>query len=64
MTNGFEPEPALPLKADCFAELKQFNTGYQSYNIRKEESNSYTIKNFLKEQNVYRYNKNVSVRMF
>ena len=57
-------EPTLPLKADCFAELEQFNTGHQSYNIRKEESNSYTIKNFLKEQNVYRYNKNVSVRMF
>ena len=37
-------EPALPLKAYCFAELEQFNTGHQTYNIRKEESNSYTIK--------------------
>ena len=39
-------EPALPLKADCFAELDQFHTGHQTYNIRKEESNSYTIEIF------------------
>ena len=28
-------EPALPLKAGCFAVLEQFNTGHQSYNITK-----------------------------
>ena len=36
-------EPALPLKADCFAKLDQFDTGHQTYNIRKEESYSYTM---------------------
>ena len=30
-------EPTLPLKADCFAELDQFNTGQQTYKIRKEK---------------------------
>ena len=29
-------EPALPLKLDFFAELDQFNTGHQTYNIRKK----------------------------
>ena len=32
-------EPALPLKANCYAELNQFNTGHQTYKIKKEESN-------------------------
>ena len=42
------PKPALPLNADCFAELNQFNTGHQTCNIKKEESNYYAIKIFKK----------------
>ena len=41
-------EPALPLNADCFAELNQFKTGHQTCNIKKEESNYYAIKIFKK----------------
>ena len=41
-------EPALPLKANCYAELNQFNAGHQTYKIKKEESNCCTIKIFKK----------------
>ncbi len=41
-------EPTFPLNADCFAELNQFNTGHQTCNIKKEESNYCAIEIFKK----------------
>ena len=52
-------ESALPLKTDCFAELNQFNSG--PYNIKKEESNYYTIKIFKNNLEKVTFNNSVSL---